>query len=192
MKFSIRCIPKEVSTERLHRHRISWSDLPMTPLMPARICSAPQDHSISGLSRSSRGNQSSMASARSYARPIWRRYCRGSPIVRISSVTPRTRAFIRMPPDYDAELLFARAPRHPASYFESATASCIFRDGDLREIVLYPIDLGIDGPASDLGTPRRATGALATKILERIVSNCEPFGTKVSISGGLGHIVVAH
>jgi len=92
----------------------------------------------------------------------------------------------------DAELLFARAPRHPASYFESATASCIFRDGDLREIVLYPIDLGIDGPASDLGTPRRATGALATRILERIVSNCEPFGTKVSISGGLGHIVVAH
>lgn len=90
----------------------------------------------------------------------------------------------------DAELLFARAPKHPASYFESATANCIFRDGDLREIILYPIELGISGPASDLGTPKRASGARATKILEQISKNCEPFGTKVGIASDLGQIQV--
>jgi poly-gamma-glutamate capsule biosynthesis protein CapA/YwtB (metallophosphatase superfamily) len=91
----------------------------------------------------------------------------------------------------DAELLFGRAPRHPARYFQGATASCRYEDGMLREIRLHPLDLGMDGPASDLGTPRRATGERAREILEGIARNCVPFGTRVEITDGVGVIGVS-
>lgn len=90
----------------------------------------------------------------------------------------------------DAELLFARAPRHPASYFEGATAACTFEDGLIREIVLHPIELGIDGPASDLGTPRRASGERAQQILRRIALNSAPFGTRIDIENECGRIAL--
>lgn len=90
----------------------------------------------------------------------------------------------------DAELLFARAPRHPASYFEGATATCTFEDGAIREIVLDPIELGIDGPASDLGTPRQAGGERADNILGRIAVNSAPFGTRIDIENGKGRIAL--
>lgn len=91
----------------------------------------------------------------------------------------------------DAELLFARAPKHPASYFEGATATCTYQDNVLSAITLHPIDLGINGPASDLGIPRRASGSQARRILERIAANCEVFGTKVTLSGDVGHVELA-
>lgn len=90
----------------------------------------------------------------------------------------------------DAELLFARAPRHPAAYFEGATATCTYKDGAVCEIVLNPIELGIDGPASDLGTPRQARGERARRIINHIAHNSAPFGTRVEIEDERGRIVL--
>lgn len=90
----------------------------------------------------------------------------------------------------DAHLLLTRTAKHPARYFEGATASCTYRDSQLREILLHPVDLGFDGPLSDLGTPRAAGKEPAERILQRIAENSARFGTQVEIRNGLGVISI--
>lgn len=91
----------------------------------------------------------------------------------------------------DAEIVYARAPRHPGSYFEGATAQCLYHAGRVRRIEISPVDMGINGPASHLGTPRRAVGEQARRILEEIARRCGAFGTKMKIEDGTGVIEVA-
>lgn len=91
----------------------------------------------------------------------------------------------------DAEQLYSRIPAHPAKYFRGATARCTFVDSRLSEITLHPIDLGIEGPASDLGIPRRATGEQAESILRMIAERSAAFGTHVEISQSIGLIRVS-
>ena len=88
----------------------------------------------------------------------------------------------------DAELLTTRTARHPAHYFEGATATCAYKDNRLEKITLHPVDLGINGPLADLGTPRRAEPEVAERILARIRVNSAKFGTKLAVENGLGVI----
>lgn len=90
----------------------------------------------------------------------------------------------------DAELLTTRTGRHPARYFRGASVSCDYRDSRLHKLTIHPVDLGIDGPLSDLGTPRKAGKDLADEIIESIASHSKKYGTCIKVSDGTGVIEV--
>jgi hypothetical protein len=70
----------------------------------------------------------------------------------------------------------------------SAFAVVDFRGGALREIRMYPVDLGFGLHRAVQGRPLLATGAMAGEILERLRSLSEPFGTRLEIENGVGVI----
>ena len=90
----------------------------------------------------------------------------------------------------DAEFLTTRTGRHPARYFKGASLSCDFKDSRLRKITIHPVDLGIDGPLSDLGTPRKASKEQADEIIQYIATHSKKYGTHIKASDGLGIIEI--
>ena len=70
-------------------------------------------------------------------------------------------------------------------------AKCEYGSGRLRQITLLPVDLGYGRPRSQRGRPMLAKGEVARRILERIKTLSEPFGTKVKTKGARGIISVA-
>lgn len=62
-----------------------------------------------------------------------------------------------------------------------------FEDGKLTEIKLYPIDLGMDKPRSQKGTPV-LNGSHET--LEYMKKLCADFGTEVTIENGVGTVLL--
>ena len=90
----------------------------------------------------------------------------------------------------DAEFLTTRTGRHPARYFKGASVSCEYKDSRLHKLTIHPVDLGFDGPLSDLGTPRKAGKEQADEILRSIAKHSKKFGTNVVVSNGLGIIEV--
>lgn len=90
----------------------------------------------------------------------------------------------------DVEFLTTRTGRHPARYFKGASVSCDYRDSRLQRLTIHPVDLGIDGPLSDLGTPRKAGRKRSEEILHSIAEYSAKFGTKVLMSDGLGIIEI--
>ena len=69
-----------------------------------------------------------------------------------------------------------------------------FEKGALKEIVLYPIDLG--NPVTDnvsrsmRGRPMKANPALAKKIIGNLADLSKPFGTEIEYDNGVGRIRV--
>ncbi|HAT29265.1 MAG TPA: hypothetical protein DCS89_19780 [Gammaproteobacteria bacterium] len=88
----------------------------------------------------------------------------------------------------DAKFLLERTGRHPASYFRGASISCEYSDSKLKKIIIHPVDLGIDGPLSDLGIPKIASEEVANNLLNEIAQLSVPYGTKLEIKDGLGVI----
>lgn len=80
---------------------------------------------------------------------------------------------------------------HPAN-FQTLMTRTVYEDGKLKEIRLYPVDLGLDGrPGSQIGIPKQPSPKLAQEILEKLVQYSKPFGTKITIENGVGIIRVA-
>lgn len=89
-------------------------------------------------------------------------------------------------------------------WFESVVAECRFgADGRLRELLLHPIELGFSGRDADRGMPRmaidsEANGHQARRILERLKTLSEEFGTRIEIeatevdgqTSSLGRVVI--
>ncbi|RYE02075.1 MAG: CapA family protein [Sphingomonadales bacterium] len=88
------------------------------------------------------------------------------------------------------ELLQARNTRSfgNAVLYESVIATSHFSGGQLREIRLYPIDLGVEIKGADRGVPRTATRAHGQEILARLQRLSKPFGTDIRIENGVGVI----
>jgi poly-gamma-glutamate synthesis protein (capsule biosynthesis protein) len=90
-------------------------------------------------------------------------------------------------------------------WFESVIAECHFKaDGTLRELLLYPIELGFNGRDAERGIPRLAfdtaeNHAQAQGILERLRDLSAEFGTVIEIEtvqvgerqSSLGRVVIA-
>jgi poly-gamma-glutamate synthesis protein (capsule biosynthesis protein) len=73
-------------------------------------------------------------------------------------------------------------------------AQTTYQDGVLKEVRLYPVDLGVDRskrPWSKMSIPRTPSPELANRILGEVQKYSEPFGTKISIESGVGVIRVA-
>ena len=75
-------------------------------------------------------------------------------------------------------------------HWESVLPICDF-DGDrLRAIELYPLALGFKKPVWERGIPRLAAGVQADATLRRFAELSEPFGTRIDIADGVGHVHV--
>jgi poly-gamma-glutamate synthesis protein (capsule biosynthesis protein) len=86
--------------------------------------------------------------------------------------------------------LEARGVVEPINY-ESAIAVSKFDKGLLQEVRVYPIWARHDGPLSRRGVPMTAPPAIAQRILQRLQTLSEPFGTKIAIEGNVGVIRMA-
>jgi poly-gamma-glutamate capsule biosynthesis protein CapA/YwtB (metallophosphatase superfamily) len=63
-----------------------------------------------------------------------------------------------------------------------------FEGGKLKEIRIYPVDLGYGKPRWQAGRPLLAEGDVAREILERYQRLSKPFGTRVQVQGNVGLI----
>jgi hypothetical protein len=63
--------------------------------------------------------------------------------------------------------------------------------GEVAEIRLYPIDLGVTGTGAGRGVPKMADAEVGRRILERMQRLSEPFGTRITIEKGVGVIRTA-
>jgi poly-gamma-glutamate synthesis protein (capsule biosynthesis protein) len=72
--------------------------------------------------------------------------------------------------------------------WEQVFAVCDFAGDAVREIRLYPIELGFQRPRSQRGRPLRAEPAAAQRILERVARLSKKYGTVVECCDGIGVI----
>lgn len=75
--------------------------------------------------------------------------------------------------------------------FEAILATSSYADGKLVRVVIHPVDLGLNRPSSEMGTPRRPSPDMAQSILEQVVEYSKPFGTNISIEDGVGVIRIS-
>ncbi len=65
-------------------------------------------------------------------------------------------------------------------------AICRFENRALKEVALYPADMGFGQPRSQRGRPLLADHNLAKVILDRVSRFSEPYGTKIDLVDGKG------
>jgi poly-gamma-glutamate synthesis protein (capsule biosynthesis protein) len=75
--------------------------------------------------------------------------------------------------------------------YESMVAVSRYDKSRLVEVRLHPTSGQFEGPVSQLGIPRTAPPAMAERILQRVQALSKPFGTTISIEGGVGVIRIA-
>jgi poly-gamma-glutamate synthesis protein (capsule biosynthesis protein) len=73
-------------------------------------------------------------------------------------------------------------------FWQSVTAVCNYAQGELKEVLLYPIDMGFGRPISQRGRPVLAEGPVAQQTLKWLQDVSRPFGTEISVEGDLGVI----
>ena len=81
---------------------------------------------------------------------------------------------------------------HPASpeFWQSMAAVCRFEKRTLKEIELYPVDMGFSRPRSQRGRPLLADEKLGKTILDRVARISELFGTRVEPHNNRGVIPI--
>lgn len=75
-------------------------------------------------------------------------------------------------------------------YWETVLPLCTFEDGRLSGLTLHPLTLGYGKAVPERGIPRLASPELAGEILSWMAELSEPFGTKIEIRDGVGHVAV--
>ena len=73
-------------------------------------------------------------------------------------------------------------------FWQSVVAVCNYESGDLKEVLLYPIDIGFGLPIPQRGRPVMAQGQVAQDILKWLQKVSEPYGTQIKIEGEVGVI----
>lgn len=72
--------------------------------------------------------------------------------------------------------------------YESIVAVSEFAGGRLKEVRLYPTDLGHAARMAHRGVPRLASPEVADRVLERLQKLSEPYGTMIEVDGHVGVI----
>src|SRR5580704_10418082 len=87
-----------------------------------------------------------------------------------------------------ADFYDARAATEKPSLrvWQSAIPVVVFKNKNVHEIKLYPIEMGFGLPRPDAGRPMLAQGKSATDILQRLQRLSEPFHTNIEIQGEVG------
>ena len=65
---------------------------------------------------------------------------------------------------------------------------CNYRGGDLKEVLLHPIDMGYGRPIAQRGRPVLADSPIAQQTLKWLQDVSRPYGTEISIEGDVGVI----
>jgi hypothetical protein len=65
---------------------------------------------------------------------------------------------------------------------------CRYEGGALKEVCLYPVDLGFGRPIGQRGRPVLAEGEVANEVLSWLQRVSKPFGTEIEIEGNKGMI----
>ncbi len=73
-------------------------------------------------------------------------------------------------------------------FYRTVVPICEYFGGNLREITLYPVDLGFGRPMSQRGRPVMAAPEIARQILYWLREVSEPFGTRIEVEGSIGVI----
>ena len=73
-------------------------------------------------------------------------------------------------------------------FWQSAVAVCNYAGGELKEVVLHPIDMGYGRPIPQRGRPVLAEGDMARNILKWLQDVSKPYGTEIAIEGDVGYI----
>jgi poly-gamma-glutamate capsule biosynthesis protein CapA/YwtB (metallophosphatase superfamily) len=73
-------------------------------------------------------------------------------------------------------------------WWESVVAVATFKDGLLESIRLHPIDLGLDLPLNQRGTPRSAKPERGGEILRHLEEMSRNLGTKIQVQNGTGYV----
>jgi poly-gamma-glutamate synthesis protein (capsule biosynthesis protein) len=73
-------------------------------------------------------------------------------------------------------------------FWQSVVAVCDYEAKGLKEVKLYPIDIGFGRPIPQRGRPMLAEEQVAHDILTWLQTLSEPFGTEIQIDGTVGRI----
>ncbi len=74
-------------------------------------------------------------------------------------------------------------------FWQSVVAVCSYAGGDLKEVLLYPIDLGFGRPVPQRGRPLLAEEPVARQTLQWLQEVSRPFGTRIAIEEQEGDLV---
>lgn len=77
-------------------------------------------------------------------------------------------------------------------YWEGIAANCVFKKGGLDHIRLFPLDLGFGRPRSQRGRPVLASGAKATRVLERVRRLSEAYATSIELRDDTAFVTLPH
>jgi poly-gamma-glutamate capsule biosynthesis protein CapA/YwtB (metallophosphatase superfamily) len=73
-------------------------------------------------------------------------------------------------------------------FYRSVVPQCRYEGGALKEVCLYPVDLGFGRPIGQRGRPVLAEGEVANEVLSWLQRVSKPFGTEIEIEGNKGMI----
>ena len=73
-------------------------------------------------------------------------------------------------------------------HYRSAVCTVDFSGGKLKEIKIYPIDMGFQKVIAQRGRPVLAEGESAQWSLERLKEASKVFGTEIKIEGDVGYV----
>jgi poly-gamma-glutamate synthesis protein (capsule biosynthesis protein) len=73
-------------------------------------------------------------------------------------------------------------------FWRSVVAVCAYEANALKEITLYPIDMGFGRPIPQRGRPVLAQGLVAREILQWLQEVSQPYGTEITIADDVGII----
>lgn len=90
------------------------------------------------------------------------------------------------------ELLQARGAKTfgDPNLYETVIAVSHFHDGQLSEIRLHPVDLGVNAQGAGKGVPHMADVTTGARILDRLQRLSQPYGTQIAIEQGVGIILI--
>ncbi len=77
-------------------------------------------------------------------------------------------------------------------WYRSVIAVSRYEGGQVAEIRLYPVELGVADSAASKGVPRMAPPDVARQILGTLARLSRPFGTTIEVEGNVGVIRPAH
>ena len=75
---------------------------------------------------------------------------------------------------------------NPSSWYDGVVAVSTFHDGRLREVRLYPLDLGQGAGPGRRGVPHLAAPDSAHRILQVLQKASDAYGTRIRIEGSIG------
>jgi len=73
-------------------------------------------------------------------------------------------------------------------YWQTVVVYCILDENGVKEIKLYPVDLGYNKSRPHRGRPILAKGKRAKEIIEKVKELSKPYGTKIKFKDGIGII----